>query len=169
MTSLLQSVFEGWRSTSWSLTWRTSKIKMEVTKESRGSEGRWFKGTFLIHDNKSEKRLRDVNVGLSDNEQRGRERLSWHDAWKRNARWQRWREVGAYIKACEAERKCERAKAPSLHPSSATDLITLLLLLRPVARLIELIELTDRRVKRWQERKEEMQTGRTGSQETRGK
>lgn len=61
------------------------------------------------------------------------------------------------IKACEAERKCERAKAPSLHPSSATDLITLLLLLRPVARLIELIELTDRRVKRWQERKEEMQ------------
>lgn len=42
------------------------------------------------------------------------------------------------IKACEAERKCERAKAPSLHPSSATDLITLLLLLRPVARLIEL-------------------------------
>lgn len=64
------------------------------------------------------------------------------------------------IKACEAERKCERAKAPSLHPSSATDLITLLLLLRPVARLIELIELTDRRVKRWQERKEEMQTGR---------
>lgn len=61
------------------------------------------------------------------------------------------------IKACEAERKCERAKAPSLHPSSATDLITLLLLLHPVARLIELIELTDRRVKRWQERKEEMQ------------
>lgn len=64
------------------------------------------------------------------------------------------------IKACKAERKCERAKAPSLHPSSATDLITLLLLLRPVARLIELIELielTDRRVKRWQERKEEMQ------------
>lgn len=73
------------------------------------------------------------------------------------------------IKACKAERKCERAKAPSLHPSSATDLITLLLLLRPVARLIELNELTDRRVKRWQERKEEMQTGRTGSQETRGK
>lgn len=73
------------------------------------------------------------------------------------------------IKACEAERKCERAKAPSLHPSSATDLITLLLLLRPVARLIELNELTDRRVKRWQERKEEMQTGGTGSQETRGK
>lgn len=73
------------------------------------------------------------------------------------------------IKACKAERKCERAKAPSLHPSSATDLITLLLLLRPVARLIELNELTDRRVKRWQERKEEMQTGGTGSQETRGK
>lgn len=74
------------------------------------------------------------------------------------------------IKACEAERKCERVKARSLHPSSATDLITLLLLLlRPVARLIELIEPTDRRVKRWQERSEEMQTGRTGSQETRGK
>lgn len=59
------SVFGGWRSTWWSLTWRASKIKTEVKKkECRGSEGRcrwrWdgcfnFKGTFLIHNNKSEK------------------------------------------------------------------------------------------------------------------
>ena len=65
------------------------------------------------------------------------------------------REGGGNIKACVAERKCERAKARSLCRR-----VLLTSLLPPPLRLVaQLIELTDCRVERWQERKEEMQTG----------